>query len=519
MTAAGAAGAAAGLSRALFLASLAIAACWPGWSVPELDGTEGRRVQIALEMLRAGDWMVPTLGGEPTWAKPPLHYWLLCLCIEAFGPSPWSVRLPGVLAAALTAALAGALVRPRFGGLAGWVAGAGVACAPLVVFQWPTAEIDPVFASLVAASIWTLACGVAEARPRLLAASGALAGLAFLQKGPPLFLFAAGAYFVWWRHARCRGWAWHAGPLVAIAAAYFAPLWLLRVDPTAMLAVVNDESVGRLTMFEGWRQVADTPGYWLRAVGVALPFALWLRAPRPRLGDGRDAARDVIVAACGHAAVVAAAALTFFPGRPTRYLMPNVPLVAVAMAPAIAAYAGSAAALPARVRGACKAIAAAGVVGAIAAPFVPKAGPLAPVFAVAVAAGAVAATTRLRIVAFALLLPFVGAWTLGVDRARAWPQSSRTRAAAGAGLRAELDRRGVDPAELSTSGHFDSPLLLATGILPPGDESGRKPWRTRWVLREAPRDAQECPQGYVVRHRLDLPFKSFELCERVEGVR
>ena len=101
------------LGRGLMIFVVALAACWPAWSIPDLDGTEGRRVQIALEMLRSGDWMVPTLGGEPTWAKPPLHYWLLCVCIEAFGDATWVVRLPSVLGAWATAWLAGELLRPR----------------------------------------------------------------------------------------------------------------------------------------------------------------------------------------------------------------------------------------------------------------------------------------------------------------------------------------------------------------------------------------------------------------------
>lgn len=504
------------LLRALVLLSLTLVACWPSWSIPDLDGTEGRRVQIALEMLRAGDWLVPTLGGEPTWAKPPLHYWLLCLCIEAFGDSPWSVRLPSVVAAWLGAVLAGELLRPRFGGLAGWVGALGVACSPLVAFKWPTAEIDPVFASLVAASIWTLACGFAGSRTRLVALSGVLAGLAFLQKGPPFFLFAAGAYVVWWRHARLRGIGWHFGPFAAVVLGYFAPLWLLRVDPGAMLAVANDESVGRFS-FEWGRQLAGTPEYWGRALGLALPFALFARCRRAPQGDGRDGARAAITSACAWAAIGAIVALTFSAGRPTRYLLPNVPLLAFACAPAMAAFAGAGAPLPAWVRRTMLALAAIGAVGAVAAPFVAKAGPLTAVLALAVAVGAWLATSRRRVVAFALLLPVAAAWTVGLDRARAWPQSPRARAAAGATLRAELDRLGVDRAELSTSGHFDSPLLLAAGLLPPGDEGGRKPWRTRWVLREAPKSGPAHPDGYAVRHRLDLPFKSFLLCERVEA--
>ena len=502
------------LGRGLLLFVVAFAACWPAWSIPDLDGTEGRRVQIALEMLRAGDWMVPTLGGEPTWAKPPLHYWLLCLCIEAFGDAPWAVRLPAVLGAWATAWLAGELLRPRFGALAGWLGALAVAASPVVAFKWPTAEIDPLFASLVAASIWTLACGFAEGRSRLVAVSGALAGLAFLQKGPPFFLFAVGAYAVWWRHARLRGAGWHFAPFAAVVLAYFVPLWLLRVDPKAMLAVANDESVGRFS-FEWGRQLAGTPEYWARALGLALPFALFARCRRAPCGDGRDVARAAVVAACVWAAVGAVAALTFSAGRPTRYLLPNVPLLAFALAPATAAFVVAVGPAPVRARRLLQALAVAAAAATVALPFVRSAPASAPVLAAFVAIAAWLATTRARVVALVVALPLAAAWTVGLERARQWPQSPRARAAAGATLRAELDRLGVDRADLSTSGHFDSPLLLAAGLLPPGDENGGKPWRTRWVLREAPRDGALHPPDYALRYRLDLPFKSFLLCERV----
>jgi len=37
---------------------------------------EGRYVGVALEMLRSGDWLVPTLDGLPYFHKPPLFYWI-----------------------------------------------------------------------------------------------------------------------------------------------------------------------------------------------------------------------------------------------------------------------------------------------------------------------------------------------------------------------------------------------------------------------------------------------------------
>ena len=267
--------------------------------------------------------------------------------------------------------------------------------------------------------------------------------------------------------------------------------------------------------FEWGRQLANTPEYWARALGLALPFALFARSRRAPCGDGRDVARAAVVAACVWAAVGAVAALTFSAGRPTRYLLPNVPLLAFALAPATAAFVVAVGPAPQIVRRLLQALAAAAAAATVALPFVPSAPASAPVLAAFVALGAWLATTRARVVALVVALPLAAAWTVGLERAREWPQSPRARAAAGATLRAELDRLGVDRAELSTSGHFDSPLLLAAGLLPPGDENGGKPWRTRWVLREAPRDGALHPPDYALRYRLDLPFKSFLLCERV----
>ncbi|MBM4062907.1 MAG: glycosyltransferase family 39 protein, partial [Planctomycetes bacterium] len=103
------------LRAALLLLLLTLLASWPQWSLPEWHGTEGRRLQVALEMVRGGDWLVPTLGGQPTWAKPPLHYWLLGGLGEVLGHGTWAMRLPSVLSLFAAAALAMELLRRWFG--------------------------------------------------------------------------------------------------------------------------------------------------------------------------------------------------------------------------------------------------------------------------------------------------------------------------------------------------------------------------------------------------------------------
>jgi hypothetical protein len=507
------------LSRALLLLLVTLLVCVPVWALPDLDGTEGRRVQIALEMLRNGDWLVPSLGAEPTWAKPPLHYWLLALCIHCFGDGVWSVRLPSVLGAWLAALLAGELLRARFGTSAGWIGALGIAGSPLVAFVWPTAEIDPLFACFTGASLWCLAAGAASRRLGLVVASGALAGLALLQKGPPFFLFAAGAYWVWWRERRLWGVVAHVVPMVVVALVYYLPLWTLRVAPGEMLAVVNEESVGRVAYFE-WRHVTDIPGYWLRALTLALPFGLWWRS-RTAL-DGEQPQDAMALRMCRWAAGIAIVALTFFPGRPTRYLLPNVLLVVFAFAPVLARFAAAAAPLPRLARGVIVALGVAGGLALVALPFVPRAGVGALGLAAAFGAGAVLVRSRRHAVVLCLAMPMITAWTVGLDRSLAWPFAPRSRAHAGEVLRRELDRLGVDVAELRTMGHFDSPLLLAAGLLPAGDEFARGEWRGRWVLHEAGGHPPIVPPAnYTPVLRLHLPLsnpaksvKHFVLCER-----
>ena len=498
------------LLRALVLLLVTGVACWPTWNLPDLDGTEGRRVQIALEMLRSGDWLVPSLGGQPTWAKPPLHYWLLALCLQCGDHLVW-LRLPSVLGAFALALLAGELLRTRLGTATGWVAALGIAASPLVLTKWPTVEIDPLFASFTAMSLLCLAAGVADGARRLVVWSGVLGGLALLQKGPPYFLFAAGAWIVWWRHARLRGFAWHLVPMVLVALLYYAPLWLWRVKPGEMLAVANEESVGRL-LFLDWEHIKPIPEYWLRALGVMLPFGAFAWYGRGRVAH--EAPQAVVVRSCAWAALLAFAALTIFPGRPTRYLLPGIPLLVCAFAPAVAAFAQSAV-LPVVAR---RFVAGLGVVASVALvvlPFVPRAG-VASLGLAAVAAVAAACVRGGRdLVALCFVLPIVASWTVGLERATTWLASPRARQPGGELLRRELDALGVAPADVRTMGHFDSPLLLAAGLLPPGDEFARGPWQGRWILHEDADPTLQVPAHYVARLRLDLPFKSFVLRERV----
>src|SRR2546426_1061599 len=74
-----------------------------GLSAGELYRTESLRAIIAAEFLRSGNWVVPTLYGEPLFTKPPGMYAMIALVSWPFGSvTEWSARLPSALAATIT---------------------------------------------------------------------------------------------------------------------------------------------------------------------------------------------------------------------------------------------------------------------------------------------------------------------------------------------------------------------------------------------------------------------------------
>ena len=65
--------------------------------------SEGRWFAVAQEMLKSGDYLHPTINGQPYFDKPLVSYWLICF-FSWFtgGVNGWSARLPSAIAAMLT---------------------------------------------------------------------------------------------------------------------------------------------------------------------------------------------------------------------------------------------------------------------------------------------------------------------------------------------------------------------------------------------------------------------------------
>jgi len=69
-------------------------------NVPLRDWDEGTRALIAREMYRTGNWLHPTLQGEPYLLKPPLMDWFISLAYKFGGIGELTTRLPGAFLSA-----------------------------------------------------------------------------------------------------------------------------------------------------------------------------------------------------------------------------------------------------------------------------------------------------------------------------------------------------------------------------------------------------------------------------------
>src|SRR3954470_2742805 len=95
--------------------------CWaaiylPGLGSLEIKGEEGRRILPAVTMLETGNYLVPQVGSEPYFRKPPLVNWLVAASFRLTGiRNEWTARLPSVLCVLFVALTFLTVARPSLG--------------------------------------------------------------------------------------------------------------------------------------------------------------------------------------------------------------------------------------------------------------------------------------------------------------------------------------------------------------------------------------------------------------------
>jgi 4-amino-4-deoxy-L-arabinose transferase-like glycosyltransferase len=288
-----------------------------GLAGSELWRTESLRAIIAEGMLRSGNWIVPTLYGEPLFTKPPGMYVAIVLCSLPFGRvTEFTARLPSALAASVTVILFFRLFSRYLGRPAGLIAAVILPMSLLYLDKGTAAEIDMLQVAWVMGSLLCLLRVVERAAGFIPAGTspaarqndfrwwlGALlcvAGGVLTKWTAPVFFYATAVPLLWQRGLLRLLWsrqhlfaAAAAASLVLswIAAAVYSTGWQVFAD-TVLAEALPRLVPGYVTQHHPhlpyWVEVLVHP-FWLLATGLPWSvLALWtLRPGFARLWDER----------------------------------------------------------------------------------------------------------------------------------------------------------------------------------------------------------------------------------------
>src|SRR5438552_8891573 len=81
-----------------------------------IKGEEGRRILPGIAMLETGNYLVPQVGGETYFRKPPLINRLVAASFKISGhPNEWTARMPSDISVLLVALAFVTVARPSLG--------------------------------------------------------------------------------------------------------------------------------------------------------------------------------------------------------------------------------------------------------------------------------------------------------------------------------------------------------------------------------------------------------------------
>ena len=262
------------------------------WPRPLMLPDEGRYVGVAWEMMRSGDWLVPTLNGLPYFHKPPLFYWITAASMSLFGPGDWAARAAPLLGAWAGSMAVYLFMRRWWGERAAKYALIALLAQPLFYIGAQFANLDMLVAGCITATIVLLAQAALDfesGREHRVALAGAYAAAAagILAKGligAVLPALVIGAWLLVTRRWRTlRALLWWPGALlfIVIAVPWFVAMqWRFAgfLDYFFVVQHFKRFAAG------GFNNVQPFWFYPAVLMLFALPWLPWLR---PQFARGR----------------------------------------------------------------------------------------------------------------------------------------------------------------------------------------------------------------------------------------
>jgi 4-amino-4-deoxy-L-arabinose transferase-like glycosyltransferase len=262
---------------------------------------EGRYVSVAWEMLRSGDWLVPTLDGLPYFHKPPLMYWLTAAALAVDDSSLLAARIAPLLGAYLAAASLFLFARRWAAPGVARASLLALATAPLFYAGAQYANLDMLVGGCITATVLAFAHAALlepgdPARRKVLLAAYALCALGVLAKGLIGIVLPGMVLFLWL--AGERRWA-------AMLRLLWLPgvaLFLVIAAPWFVLMQQRFEGFMHyyfvVQHFQRYSQATfnnPQPFWFYPAVllVLALPWTLWLLGARKLPWRGPEAGASV----------------------------------------------------------------------------------------------------------------------------------------------------------------------------------------------------------------------------------
>ncbi|MBL0042516.1 MAG: glycosyltransferase family 39 protein [Xanthomonadales bacterium] len=244
---------------------------------------EGRYTQVAMEMLRSGDFITPRRHRHhihPT--KPPMTYWAIASSVAQFGRNEWAVRAPSALAFGLTVGLLFGIGRRLTPALPGLPA-ALYATTALSFFAANLVTTDTLLTLMTTLGVfgyvgarWPLREGHRVWPWIVLMWAGF--GLAFVTKGPPgLLPLAAIILFDALQPQRSTRQLFDPRGLLVFAVLGLS--WYLAVvlrNPGLMTYLVEEEVVARVASSEHGRFPEWWGGFYVYGFTLLLGTLPWL---------------------------------------------------------------------------------------------------------------------------------------------------------------------------------------------------------------------------------------------------
>src|SRR6266404_8730201 len=298
----------------------------PGLGSLAIKGEEGRRILPGITMLQTGNYLVPQVGGETYFRKPPLINWLVAGSFKLFRhQNEWTARMPSAISVLLVAIAFVTVARPSLGNRASTIAALMWLMNAGIIEKGKLVEIEALYVSLCALAIifWLSFWLQNKSQWLIWTVPFVFLGLGWLAKGPLHLVFFYGVVIaVAWKERKWKALVHPAHFLgIIIMLGMFAAWAIPFVQATNQATATtkwSQQLTGRLrgTDFQFTRWILNIPHGLL----YLLPWLLFLPLIRFRNFTVEDEQR--LARALAWAAVVPLAIVDLVPGSIPRYAMP-----------------------------------------------------------------------------------------------------------------------------------------------------------------------------------------------------